>query len=40
MLYLTLKMRNLNGMNDFYNAQDVILLCEIFENRFELMYKM
>ena len=39
-LYLskTLKMRNLGDMNDLYNAQDVILLCEIIENRFQLMH--
>ena len=37
-LYKTLRMRNLNHMNDFYNAQDVTLLCEIIENRFQLMY--
>ena len=24
-------------MNDLYNVQDVILLCEIFENRFQLL---
>ena len=30
-------MRNLNDMNDLYNAQDVISLCEIIENRFQLM---
>ena len=35
-LYKTLKMRNLCDMNDLYNAQDVILLCEIAENRFQL----
>ena len=34
-LYTVLKMRNLGDMNDFYNMQDVILLCEIIENRFE-----
>ena len=28
-LYKTLKMQNLVDMNDLYNAQDVILLCEI-----------
>ena len=28
-LYKTLKMQNLGDMNDLYNAQDVILLCEI-----------
>ena len=31
-LYQTLKIRNLSIMNDLYNAQDVILLCEITEN--------
>ena len=30
-------MRNLSDMNDLYNAQDVILLCESIENRFQLM---
>ena len=30
-------MRNLGDMNDLYNAQDVILLCEIIENRFQAM---
>ena len=38
-LYETLKMRNLGDMNDLYNAQDVILLCEIIENRFQKMYE-
>ena len=33
-LYQTLKMRNLGDLDDLYNAQDVILLCEIIENRF------
>ena len=28
-------MRNLVDMNDLYNAQDVILLCKIIENRFQ-----
>ena len=28
-LWKTPKMRNLSDMNDLYNAQDVILLCEI-----------
>ena len=36
-LYQTLKMRNLGDMNDLYNAQDVILLSEIVENRFQVM---
>ena len=30
-------MRNLGDMNDLYNAQDVILLCEIIENKFRIM---
>ena len=30
-------MRNLRDMNNLCNAQDVILLCEIIENRFQLM---
>ena len=36
-LYQTLKMRNLGDLNDLYNAQDVILLSELVENRFQLM---
>ena len=32
-------MRNLGDMNDLYKTQDVILLCEIIENRFEEMHK-
>ena len=32
-------MRNLGDMNDLYNMQDVFLLCEIIENRFEKMHK-
>ena len=36
-LYQTLKMRNLGDLNDLYNAQDVILLSELIENRFQLM---
>ena len=36
-LYQTLKMRNLGDMNDLYNAQDAVLLCEIIENRFQVM---
>ena len=38
-LYKTLNMINLGDMNDLYNVQDVILLCEIIENRFQLMYE-
>ena len=37
-LYRTLKMRNLGDMNDLYNAQDIVLLCEIGENRFQFMH--
>ena len=36
-LFKTLKMRNLGDLNDLYNTQDVILLCGIFENRFQAM---
>ena len=36
-LYETLKMRNLGDLNNSYNAQDVILLCEIIENCFQTM---
>ena len=36
-LYQTLKIRNLGDLNDLHNAQDVILLCEIIENRFQAM---
>ena len=38
-LFKKLKMRNINDMNDLNNMQDVILLTEIIENRFEEMYK-
>ena len=31
-------MRNLGYMNDLYNAQDVILLCEIIENWLQVMH--
>ena len=36
-LYKSLKMSNLGNMNDLYNMQDVVLLCEIIENRFQKM---
>ena len=36
-LYQTLKMRNLGDLNDLYNAQDVTLLSELIENRFQFM---
>ena len=32
-------MRNLGDMNDLYNAQNVILLAEIIESRFQLMHE-
>ena len=31
-------MRVLSDLSDLYNAQDVILLIEIIENRFQAMY--
>ena len=37
--YETLKVRNFDDMNDLYNVQDVILSCEIIENRFQQMYE-
>lgn len=30
-------MHNLSDLNDLYNVQDVIFLCEIVENRFQTM---
>ena len=38
-LYTELKMRHLGDLNDLYNFQDVALLCEILENRFQLMHE-
>lgn len=32
-------MRNLGYTNDLYNAQDVILLCEIIEKRFQIRHE-
>ena len=37
-LYRTLKMLIFRDMNDLCNVQDVILLCEIAENRFQFMH--
>ena len=37
-LYRTLKMLILRDMNDLCNVQDVSLLCEIAENRFQFMH--
>ena len=36
-LYQTLKMRNLGDLNDLYYTQNVILLTEIIESRFQAM---
>ena len=36
-LFITLKMRDLSDLNGLYNAQDVIILLEIIENRFQTM---
>ena len=33
----TFKKRNLGDMNDLYNAEDVISMCEIMGNRFQVM---
>ena len=32
-------MRYMSDLNDLYNAQDVIFLCEIFENQFQMYEK-
>ena len=34
-----LRIRDLSDLNDLYNAQDVILLLKIMENRFQAMYE-
>ena len=39
-LYLILKMRNLSDLNNLYNAQDVIILLQIIENRFQKIMEM
>ena len=36
-MFISLKMRNLSDLNDLYNAQDVIILLEMIENRFQSM---
>ena len=38
-LYKTLKMKSLGDMNDLYNAQDIVLLAKIIENRFQFIHK-
>ena len=35
---MLLKIRDLSDLNDLHNAQDLILLCEVMENRFQAMY--
>ena len=37
-LYSLLKMVNMSNLNNLYNAQDMIILCEIVENRFQTMF--
>ena len=39
LLYTLLKMWDMSDLNDLYNAHVVILLCEIFENRFQAMFE-
>ena len=34
-LFISLRMQNISDLNDLCNAQDVILLLEIIENRFQ-----
>ena len=36
-LYILLKIRNLSDLNDLHNAQVVIILLEMMENRFQSM---
>ena len=36
-LFVLLQMRNLSDLNDLYNVQDVIILLEIIENRFQII---
>ena len=38
-LNVLLKMRNLSDLNDLYNAQEVINLLEMMENRFQQMLR-
>lgn len=37
-LYSLLKMVNMSDLNNLYNAPDMIILCEIVENRFQTMF--
>ena len=36
-MFILLKMQNLCDLNGLYNAQNIILLLEIIENRFQEM---
>ena len=36
-LFILLQMRDLSDLNDLYNVQDVIILLEIIENRFQII---
>ena len=38
-IWQTLRLRKLSNLNDIYNFQDTIILCEIFENRAKDMIK-
>ena len=38
-LFKIFKVQNLGDLNDLYNMLDVVLLCEIIENRFERMHE-
>ena len=39
LLYTKQKIMDMSDLNDLYNAQNVILLCKIFENQFQIMYR-
>ena len=38
--YKTLRLSNLGELNQIYNFQDTIILCEIFEQRYQIFQKM
>ena len=39
LLYAVLKIRDMSDLNELYDAHNVILLCEIFKNRFQAMFE-
>ena len=39
LLYTKQKIMDMSDLNDLYNAQNVIFLCKIFENQFQIMYR-